>query len=107
MVTGAGALAALTLLAPWALAFGPLAWLVWGRETGRLALDTTSGPSWKPFPVLLTTLLAPAGTDAAPALWLVVARAGGLLALAGAFSLAARLAGRWAGVAAVAAMALS
>ena len=79
---------------------------MWGRETGRLALDTTTGPSWKPFPVLFTTLFAPAG-DAAPALWLIVARAGGLLALAGAYVLAARLAGRWAGAAAAAAMALS
>ena len=38
---------------------------------------------------------------------MIVARAGGLLALAGAYVLAARLAGRWAGAAAVAVMALS
>jgi hypothetical protein len=106
LVGVACALAALSLLAPSALAFDPLAWLVWGRETTRLALDTTSGPSWKPFPVLFTTPFALAG-GAAPALWLVVARAGGLLAVAGAFALAAKLAGRWAGVAAAAAMALS
>ena len=79
---------------------------MWGRETGRLALDTSSGPSWKPFPVVFTTPLALFG-DAAPALWLVVARAGGLLALAGAFALATRLGGRWAGIAAAAVMALS
>ena len=88
--------AALSLLRPWALAFDPMAWLVWGRETGRLALDTTSGPSWKPFPVLFTTPFALFG-DAAPALWLIVARAGGLLALAGAYVLgraARRAAGR-------------
>jgi hypothetical protein len=103
---GALALAALSLLAPYALAFDPLAWLVWGRETTRLALDTTSGPSWKPFPVLFTTPFSLAG-GAAPALWLLVARAGGLLAVAGAYALAARLGGRWAGVAAAAAMALS
>ena len=88
--------AALSLLLPWALAFDPLAWLVWGRETGRLALDTTTGPSWKPFPVLFTTPFALFG-GAAPALWLIVARAGGLLALAGAYVLgdaARRAAGR-------------
>ena len=51
-------LAALSLLLPWALAFDPLAWLVWGREIGRLALDTTTGPSWKPFPVLFTAPFA-------------------------------------------------
>ncbi len=79
---------------------------MWGRETGRLALDTSSGPSWKPLPVVFTTPMAPAG-DAAPALWSIVARAGGLLALAGAWALAARLGGRWAGAAAAAVMALS
>src|SRR5919108_97697 len=77
------ALAALSLLLPWALAFDPWAWLVWGREVTRLELDTAGGPSWKPLPVVATTILAPAG-DAAPALWLVLARAGGLLAVTGA-----------------------
>jgi hypothetical protein len=99
-------LAALSLLRPYALAFDPMAWSVWGREVGRLALDTSSGPSWKPFPVLFTTPLALFG-GATPSLWLIVARAGGLLALAGAFALATRLGGRWAGVAAAAVMALS
>jgi hypothetical protein len=98
--------AAVSLLHPYALAFDPMAWNVWGREIGRLQLDTSSGPSWKPFPVLFTTPLALFGSPA-PSLWLIVARAGGLLALAGAFALAVRLSGRWAGVAAVAVMVLS
>ncbi len=106
LVVAALALAALSLARPWALAFDPWAWVVWGRETGRLALDTSSGPSWKPFPVIFTTPLTLFG-DAAPALWLVIARAGGLLALVGAFALATRLGGRWAGIAAAAVMALS
>ena len=106
LVSGALVLAALSLLRPYALAFDPMAWAVWGREVGRLALDTTSGPSWKPFPVLFTTPLALFG-DATPALWLIIARAGGLLALAGAFALGSRLGGRWAGAAAAAVMALS
>jgi hypothetical protein len=106
LVAAALAVAALSLLRPYALAFDPWAWSVWGREVGRLALDTTSGPSWKPFPVLFTTPLALFGS-ATPALWLIVARAGGLLALAGTFALAARLGGRWAGAAAVAVMVLS
>ncbi len=100
------ALAAVSLLLPWALAFDPQAWVVWGRDAGRLALDTSGGPSWKPLPVLLTTPLALTG-DPAPALWLVVARAGGLLALAGAWTLAARLGGTVAGAAAALVMALS
>ena len=100
------ALAAVSLLLPWALAFDPQAWVVWGRDAGRLALDTSGGPSWKPLPVVVTTPLAFLD-DPAPALWLVVARAGGLLALAGAWALAERLGGRAAGAAAAAVMALS
>jgi hypothetical protein len=100
------ALAAVSLLLPWALAFDPWAWLVWGREAGRLELDTAGGPSWKPLPVVATTVLAVA-EEAAPALWLVLARAGGLLAVAGAAVLAGRLAGPVAALAAAAAMALS
>jgi hypothetical protein len=99
-------LAGLSLLAPWTLAFDPTAWLVWGRDTLHLALDTSPGPSWKPLPVVFTTPFALV-PGIAPALWMIVARAGGLLALAGAWALAERLAGRWAGFAAAATMALS
>jgi MFS family permease len=106
LVTGALAVAALSLLLPWALAFDPAMWLVWGRDVTRLTLDTRAGPSWKPGPVLLTAPFSLLG-GAAPALWLVVARAGALLALAGAWTLGRRLAGPWAGAAAAAAMALS
>jgi hypothetical protein len=102
----AAVLAAVSLLLPWALAFDPQAWVVWGRDAGRLALDTRGGPSWKPLPVVVMTPLAPLG-DPAPALWLLVARTGGLLALAGAWTLAARLGGVAAGVAAAGVMALS
>ena len=100
------ALAGVSLLLPWALAFDPQAWVVWGRDASRFALDTSGGPSWKPLPVVITTPLSLTG-DPTPALWLVVARAGGLLALAGAWALAARLGGTVAGVAAAAVMALS
>jgi hypothetical protein len=106
LVGAAVAVSALSLLIPWSLAFDPQAWVVWGRDALDLALDTRSGPSWKPLPVLFTTPFALAG-DAAPALWMIVARTGGLLALAGAAVLATRLAGRTAGVVAAAVMALS
>jgi len=106
-VTGAAvAIAAASLLLPWALAFDPQAWVVWGRDVGRFALDTSGGPSWKPLPVVITTPLALTG-DPAPALWLLVARTGGLLAIAGAAVLGARLGGAVAGAAAAALMALS
>jgi hypothetical protein len=100
------ALAALSLLLPWALAFDPWSWVVWGREVTRLELDTAGGPSWKPLPVVATTPLALAG-GAAPVLWLLLARAGGLLAVAGAAALAHRLAGTVAAVAAALALELS
>ncbi len=99
-------LAAASLLLPWALAFDPQAWVVWGRDLGRLALDTRGGPSWKPLPVVFTTPLSITGS-AAPALWLIVARAGGLLAVAGAAVLATRLGGKLAGAVAALLMVLS
>jgi hypothetical protein len=106
LVGAAVVVSALSLLVPWSLAFDPQAWVVWGRDTGRLALDTRAGPSWKPLPVLVTTPLAVTG-DAAPALWMIVARTGGLLALAGAATLAWRIAGPVAAAAAGAFMAVS
>jgi len=91
------AVAAASLLVPATNGYDPWAWLVWGREVGRLELDTTHGPSWKPLPVVVTTALAPLG-GAAPAVWLVVARAAGLAAVVGCYRLAARRAGVPAGV---------
>ncbi len=105
-VLAALTVAALSLAAPWALAFDPWAWVLWGREALRLELDTAGGPAWKPLPVVVTLVLAPSGA-AAPALWLVVARAAGLLALAGAAALAGRLAGAVAAAVAAGTMALS
>jgi hypothetical protein len=106
VIGAAVAIAAASLLLPWALAFDPQAWVVWGRDVGRFALDTSGGPSWKPLPVVITTPLALTG-DPAPALWLIVARTGGLLALAGAAVLGARLGGAVAGAGAAVLMALS
>ena len=106
LVVGCLALAALSLLLPWALAFDPWSWVVWGRDVTRFELDTAGGPSWKPLPVVATTALA-LGGGTAPALWLVLARAGGLLAVAGALVLARRLAGTPAAVAAALAIGLS
>jgi hypothetical protein len=106
VIGAAVALAAVSLLLPWALAFDPQAWVVWGRDAAHFALDTRGGPSWKPLPVVVTTPLSLTGA-ATPALWLIVARAGGLLAVAGAYVLGTRLSGRVAGVVAAALMVLS
>jgi hypothetical protein len=87
------ALAGVSLLLPWEPVYDPWGWLVWGRETGVLALDTSSGPSWKPLPVLFTTLFS-AVPGIAPELWLFVARAGWLGAVVLAALLAATVAAR-------------
>jgi hypothetical protein len=79
-----------SLVFPWAPDYDPLAWLVWGREIAAGELDTTSGPAWKPLPVVLTTALAAIG-DTAPAVWVALARAAWLLAVVLAFVVAARL----------------
>ena len=96
-------LAALSLLGPSVPTYDPWAWISWGREIGHLDLNTVSGPSWKPLPVLFTTVFGFFG-DAAPDLWLLISRAGGLLAIAMAYRLGSRLGGRPAGV--IAALAL-
>jgi len=83
-------LASLTLLLPSTPSYDPWAWLIWGRELAHFSLHTTTGPSWKPLPVLFTTLFAPFAA-AQPDLWLVVARAGALMALAMVFRVSFRV----------------
>jgi hypothetical protein len=101
------ALAALAHRLPAAPTYDPWAWITWGREVTQLDLVTTTGPSWKPLPVLFTTPFALAGDAWAPELWLVVAQAGGLLAFVFTYRLAARLAGPVAGVLAAAGLLLA
>ncbi len=98
LVLGCLALSALTLFLPSVPTYDPWAWIIWGREIAHLDLVTTTGPSWKPLPVLFTTPFSLAGDDGAPLLWLWIARAGGILAFAMAFRLGKRLAGPVAGV---------
>src|SRR5215207_457526 len=85
-------LSALSLLYPSTPSYDPWAWIQWGRDILQGELNTDTGPSWKPLPVIFTTLFAPFG-DAAPDLWLVIARAGGILALLMSFRLASKLVG--------------
>lgn len=90
-------IATASLAIPNAPGYDPWSWLVWGREITRWDLDTRSGPSWKPLPVLFTTLAAPFGS-AQPEAWTVVARTAGLLLLVGCYRLASRAAGTAAGL---------
>jgi hypothetical protein len=98
MLLGCFALATLSLVLPSVPTYDPWAWLIWGREIAHFDLVTTTGPSWKPLPVLFTIPFSFAGDDGAPLLWIVVARAGGILAYAMAYRLGARLAGPIAGL---------
>jgi hypothetical protein len=98
LVLGCALLATLAQMLPAGPTYDPWAWISWGREITEWDLDTRTGPSWKPLPVLFTTPFALAGDDVAPVLWLIVAQAGGLLAFAFTYRLAARLAGWPAGV---------
>jgi hypothetical protein len=100
-------LAALSLLLPSVPTYDPWAWIIWGREIANGDLVTSTGPSWKPLPVIFTTPFSFAGDDGAPLLWLLVARAGGILAFAMAFRLGMRLAGPWAGAIAAASLFLA
>jgi hypothetical protein len=97
VVLGCVVVAAASLAISASPAYDVWAWLVWGREVGHLDLATVGGPSWKPFPVVLTTGASLAGS-AAPTLWLLLARTANLLALVGVYRLGARLAGAAAGL---------
>ncbi len=101
VAAGCVAVAVASLPLPATLSYDPWAWLVWGREVGRLDLVTTGGPSWKPLPVAITTVLSVFG-DHAETAWVVATRAFGLLALVAVGRLACRLAGPVAGVLAAA-----
>lgn len=94
LAAAALAVGALSLLYPSTPTYDPWAWIIWGREIAHFDLQTTGGPSWKPFPVIFTTVFSLFG-DAAPDLWLAVARGGAVLAVLLAFRLAARLTGGW------------
>ncbi|MEV4422060.1 hypothetical protein AB0L40_19065 [Patulibacter sp. NPDC049589] len=90
-------LALLSLLAPSTATYDPWAWIIWGREVVHGDLNTISGPSWKPLPVVVTSIAALFG-DIAPDIWIVVARAGALAGVAAAFLLGRRIAGTTAGL---------
>ncbi|HEX5147358.1 MAG TPA: hypothetical protein VFV85_10055 [Conexibacter sp.] len=92
LVAAALALGALSLLYPSTPTYDPWAWIIWGREVAHIDLQTTGGPSWKPFPVLFTTVFSVFG-EASPNLWLMIARGGAVLAVLLAFRLAWRLTG--------------
>ncbi len=65
-----GLLLVATLVVLWASArpgYDPYGWLVWGKLTIHLKLDTNGAPSWKPLPFLFTVPIAVVGHYA---LWL-------------------------------------
>jgi hypothetical protein len=100
------ALAALSMIGPFAPTYDPWAWIIWGREIVHLDLSTVDGPSWKPLPVLLTTPFALFG-GLAPALWVFVGRAGTIAGVVLLFRLGRRFGGLPAGFAAAVPYALA
>jgi hypothetical protein len=107
LLGGAFAVAVLSLLWSRQPTYDPYSWLIWGREIVHGTLSTTTGPSWKPLPVLLTTPFSLAGEDVAPVLWVVVARMGAVIAVVMTYRLAARLGGMPAGIFAAVALVIS
>jgi hypothetical protein len=97
---------ALSLAVPATLGYDAWAWMVWGRELAHLDLATTSGPSFKPLPVLVVAPLSLLG-GIAPALWLAAMRACAVASLVLAYRLGARLGGPVAGMVAAIGLALS
>ncbi len=70
VLTAAGLLLVSLLIVLYARArpgYDPYGWLVWGKLTIHLALDTNGAPSWKPLPYLFTVPFAVVGHYA---LWL-------------------------------------
>ncbi|MDQ8045618.1 MAG: hypothetical protein AAGC46_08300 [Solirubrobacteraceae bacterium] len=82
-----------TLLYGGAPTYDPWAWIIWGREILHGDLVTTSGPSWKPLPMVFTIPFALFG-GAAPGLWMWIARAFAIAGIAAVADLASRLSGR-------------
>jgi hypothetical protein len=70
--------------------YDPYGWLVWGKLTIHLKLDTNGAPSWKPLPYLFTVPYAVAGRYALW-LWMVTSVAISLSGLIFAWRIAFRL----------------
>jgi membrane protein YdbS with pleckstrin-like domain len=82
--------------------FDPYGWLVWGRQTLHLNLDTNAAPSWKPLPYLFTVPYALAGHYQLR-LWMITAVAVALAGVVFAGRITYRLVDppperRWAGI---------
>jgi hypothetical protein len=95
-ILGAAAIAVLSLLVLlWARTrpgYDPYGWLVWGKLSIHLKLDTNGAPSWKPLPFLFTVPYALFGRDALW-LWMVTAVAISLSGPVFAWRIAFRLTG--------------
>lgn len=90
-VLAALAVAGVSLLFTHAIGNDPEAWIVWAREAAGPGILQTSGPSWKPLPVILIAPFALLSRGEADVYyWLLVTRAGAVLAVVGVATLARR-----------------
>ncbi|MHB8694736.1 MAG: hypothetical protein ACYDHH_26170 [Solirubrobacteraceae bacterium] len=61
LLTALGLLVISVVIVRWANTrpgFDPYGWLVWGKQTLNLSLDTNAAPSWKPLPYIFTVPFA-------------------------------------------------
>ncbi|MCX6394331.1 MAG: hypothetical protein NTY57_05705 [Solirubrobacterales bacterium] len=56
------------------LTYDPAAWAVWAAELPHRTMGLGSGPSWKPFPVLVTAPFALVSWNFGGSAWLVIVR---------------------------------
>jgi hypothetical protein len=93
ILTAAGLLVLSLIIVLWARTrpgYDPYGWLVWGKLTIHLGLDTNGAPSWKPLPFLFTVPYAVVGHYALW-LWMVTSVAISLSGLIFAWRIAFRL----------------
>jgi hypothetical protein len=92
---GIGLLIAALVIVLWARSrpgYDPYGWLVWGKLTLHLNLDTNGAPSWKPLPYLFTVPYALLGRYALW-VWMVTSVAVSLSGIVFAWRIAFRLVG--------------
>jgi hypothetical protein len=95
LLAGAGLLILSLLVVLWARVrpgYDPYGWLVWGKLTLHLKLDTNGAPSWKPLPFLFTVPFSLAGHYSLW-LWMVFSLAVSLAGPVFAWRIAFRLTG--------------
>lgn len=94
LIAAALGIAAISAVAMPGLGYDAWTWMIWAREIGHLSLNTTTGSTIKPLPMLVMAPFASFG-DLAPFVWLTLARAAFLLMPFAGWRLGSLLGGRY------------